>query len=123
MIGARPYVLTIVAAALIALAVLDVIGTDARAHPGPCAAGARSYAANDYTAARRAYAKVIADDPSSKCAAAGVIEVDRAVCALTRRLAASDPSAARRELEAVAVATPAPTESSRIWSTLEALPS
>lgn len=123
MIGARPYALTVVAAALIALAVLDVVGTDAHAHPAPCAGAVGHYRARDYAAARTTYAAVLTDDPGSRCASDGLARTETALCSLAHKLSASDPRAARRELEAIATSAPVPTAGSCIWSALDALPS
>jgi hypothetical protein len=119
MIGWRPYLVTALALLVLAGAVLDV---SANGRVG-CASADALQKSQLLAKAGDAYRAVLKKDANSGCAKTGLASVTHDQCDRAGRIAASDPSAARTLLLAVASADPpVPATDGCVWKTLQALP-
>jgi hypothetical protein len=118
-IGWRPYLLTVIALAIVAVACLDQLapasaGSSCSRQHSQLQAGLVDTALSGYVATETA-------DPQSKCAAAGVVTAQRKLCARAVELAASDLVDARSQLATLARSDPTPRSRSCVWSDLKRL--
>jgi hypothetical protein len=120
MIGWRPYLLTLLAAGLVALAVIDVHGT--LGNSSACATADALRADHFLSGARQQYASLLTAHPKSACASAGLAKTTAAQCTKAQAIAAVDPAEARSELMALATGDPAVPSDSCVWRELHALP-
>jgi hypothetical protein len=121
MLGWRPFLLSGVALLLIAVAALDA-STAGRSSPASCGPANKLRDGGLISEARKAYVAILKSEPKSACALAGVRQVTSKDCERLRRIATTDPAAARTLLLADAKADPPPAASSCVWTRLAALP-
>jgi hypothetical protein len=122
MLGWRPFLLSGLAALLIAVAVLDADTAGRKSAPAPCASANKLRDGGLIAAARKGYVTVLRSDPKSMCALAGLEDVITQDCARLKSLAKADPATARKLLLADAKADPPPAAKSCVWTDLAALP-
>jgi hypothetical protein len=120
MIGWRPYLVTVLAALLLAVGILDLKAVGDK--PSRCESAGKLLGAGLLASATEGYAAALKADPTSECAKAGLAEVDTAQCDRARLVAPGDPAAARAQLLARANADPPPPNGSCVWRDLQALP-
>jgi hypothetical protein len=116
MIGLRPYLLLV-----LAVAVLVVVGLDAGRHAGACSPANALIGAREYSAARTSYSSVLAGDDHSGCAKAGLARATDGECVDAERIAVTDPSDARHQLLTLAASGPPPGPRSCVWGELARL--
>jgi hypothetical protein len=119
MIGWRPYLLAILAIALLVGVGFDVRATDR--HSRSCASADTLYRSRDFADARVGYAAVLKSDPTSRCAMTGSERATSGECVQAQRIAVTDPAQARTQLLTVAEAQPAPGPDSCVWLRLRVL--
>jgi hypothetical protein len=120
MIGWRPYLLTLLALALIAVVVLDVVA--ASRGPSSCAKADGLRNAGLYTEADKEYAAVLRDDAKSGCAAKGRSQVGVGQCTRLRPIIAADAAEGRKQVLRFTEADPKPRRDSCLWGLLTDLP-
>lgn len=118
MIGWRPYLLTLVAAAFVAVAVLNA---QSASKPPSCASADGQLHGQLVTSALKAYVAILSQDPSSACARSGLTNATAAACARASMVADVDRAEARAELLAIATADPTPPAHSCVWERLATL--
>jgi hypothetical protein len=118
MIGWRPYLLTGLALVLLAVVALDVVAAGRPAEACRTADGMRS--SGQLVKADQAYAAVLQDDASSRCAKSGRRLVAQALCQRINAVG-DDASERRKRFLALATADPKPPDESCVWSALASL--
>lgn len=119
MIGWRPYLMTFLALAIAAAAILDVAATAHKSNS--CSSADGQLKARDYVDARSEYAAVLEHAPKSACALSGVARSEDGLCVRDQRIAVTDTAEAHSQLIALAEATPPPGPKSCVWTQLRLL--